>query len=118
MLVSKSDDTYRFCTDFRKINQVLRLIPWVDGIDKIGHTKYMSKFDLLKGCWQVHTSSLRLVSICYTRQTLSVPCHAVWHEEHSHDLPANDEQCNFVGWRAVIRTQMAWCSTVEGEKIT
>ena len=58
VLVPKSDGTYRFCTDFRKINGVSKTdsypIPRVDDcIDKIGQARYVSKFDLLKGYWQV-----------------------------------------------------------------
>ena len=58
VLVPKSDGTYRFCIDLRKINRVSKsdsyLIPRVDDcIDRIGHAKYVSKFDLLKGYWQV-----------------------------------------------------------------
>ena len=50
--------SYRFCTDFRKINAITKSdsypIPRVeDCIDKIGDSKYVSKFDLLKGYWQV-----------------------------------------------------------------
>ena len=53
--------TYRFCIDFRKVNGVARTdsypIPRVDDcIDKIGHAKYVSKFDLMKGYWQVPLS--------------------------------------------------------------
>ena len=58
VLVPKSDGTFRFCTDFRKINGISKTdtypIPRVDDcIDRIGHAKYVSKFDLLKGYWQV-----------------------------------------------------------------
>ncbi|XP_065894244.1 uncharacterized protein [Dysidea avara] len=58
VLVPKSDGTYRFCTDFRKLNGVSKTdsypIPRVDDcIDRIGHAKYVSIFDLLKGYWQV-----------------------------------------------------------------
>jgi len=61
VLVPKADGTYRFCTDFCKVNSVTRTdsypIPRVDDcIDKIGHAKYVSKFDLLKGYWQVPLS--------------------------------------------------------------
>ena len=61
VLVPKADGTYRFCTDFRKVNSVTRTdsypIPRVDDcIDKIGHANYVSKFDLLKGYWQVPLS--------------------------------------------------------------
>ena len=58
ILVPKPDGSYRFVTDFRKVNTVTKTdshpIPRIDDcIDKIGHAKYVSKFDLLKGYWQV-----------------------------------------------------------------
>ena len=58
VLVPKSDDIFRFCTDFRKINGISKTdtypIPHVnDCFDRIGHAKYASEFDLLKGYWQV-----------------------------------------------------------------
>lgn len=58
LLVEKSDKSPRCCTDFRKVNAVTRPdlfpLPRVeDCIDQIGAAKYVSKFDLLKGYWQV-----------------------------------------------------------------
>ena len=58
LLVPKPDGTYRFCTDYRKVNSVIKSdsfpIPRVDDcIDRIGNAKYVTKFDLLKGFWQV-----------------------------------------------------------------
>jgi len=58
LLVPKSDGTYRFCTDYRKVNTVTKSdsypIPRVeDCIDRIGCAQYVSKIDLLKGYWQV-----------------------------------------------------------------
>ncbi|KAK3097762.1 hypothetical protein FSP39_012961 [Pinctada imbricata] len=58
ILVPKPDETYRLCTDFRKVNSVTKTdsypIPRIDDcIDKIGSAKLVSKFDLLKGYWQV-----------------------------------------------------------------
>ena len=58
MLVAKGDGSYRFCTDFRKVNLVTKAdsypIPRVeDCIDKVGNSQVVSKFDLLKGYWQV-----------------------------------------------------------------
>ena len=55
ILVPKKDG---ICTDFHKANSVTKgdsyLIPRVeDCIDRIGHAKYISKLDLLKGYWQV-----------------------------------------------------------------
>ena len=58
ILVPKPDGTFRMCTDYRKINSVTKTdtfpIPRIDDcIDNIGHAKYVSKFDLLKGFWQI-----------------------------------------------------------------
>jgi hypothetical protein len=58
ILVPKPDSTYRLCTDFQKVNYVIKMdyyrIPRIDDcVDKIGSAKFASKFDLLKGYWQV-----------------------------------------------------------------
>ena len=58
ILVPKPDGSFRFVTDFRKVNQCTKTnsypIPRIDDcIDKIGNAKFVSKFDLLKGYWQV-----------------------------------------------------------------
>ena len=58
ILVPKSDGTFRMCTDYRKVNSVTKPdtfpIPRIDDcIDNIGHAKYVTKFDLLKGFWQI-----------------------------------------------------------------
>ena len=58
VLVPKPDGSYRFCTDYRKVNSVTKTdsypIPRIDDcIDKIGTAKFVSKFDMLKGYWQV-----------------------------------------------------------------
>ena len=57
ILVPKPDGTFRMCTDYRKVNSVTKTdtfpIPRIDDcIDNIGHAKYVTKFDLLKGIWQ------------------------------------------------------------------
>ena len=62
LLVPKSDGTYRFCTDYRKVNAVTKTdtfpLPRIeDCIDKVGNAKFVSKFDLLKGFWQVPLTS-------------------------------------------------------------
>ena len=62
LLVPKSDGSYRFCTDYRKVNSVTKSdsypIPRVeDCIDRIGCAKYVTKLDLLKGYWQVPLTS-------------------------------------------------------------
>ncbi len=58
MIVPKSNGSYRMCTDYRKVNSVTKTdsfpIPRMDDcIDKIGSAKYVTKFDLLKGFYQV-----------------------------------------------------------------
>ncbi len=61
LLVPKSDGTMRFCTDFRKVNSVTKPdsfpLPRMDDcIDQVGPARFVSKFDLLKGYWQVPLS--------------------------------------------------------------
>ena len=58
MLVPKPDGTYQFVTNFKAVNAITRSdsypIPRIeDCIDKVGQAKYVTKFDLLKGFWQV-----------------------------------------------------------------
>ena len=58
ILVPKHDSGFRFCTDFRKVNDKTKSdsfpIPRIaDCIDQIGNAKYVSTFDMLKGYWQV-----------------------------------------------------------------
>ena len=58
LLVPKPDGTSRFCTDFRKVYSVTKTdtypLPRIDDcIDSVGQAQYVSKFDLLKGYWQV-----------------------------------------------------------------
>ena len=58
ILVPKPDGTFRMCTDYRKVNYVTKTdsfpIPRIDDcIDNIGQAKYVTKFGLLKGFWQI-----------------------------------------------------------------
>ena len=58
LLVPKPDGSYRMCTDYRKLNNVTKAatypIPRIDDcVDRVGNAKYVSKFDLLKGFWQI-----------------------------------------------------------------
>ena len=58
ILVPISFGSYRFVTDFRKVNAVTKSdsfpIPRIDDfIAKIGDATFVSKFDLLKGFWHV-----------------------------------------------------------------
>ena len=58
ILVPKHDGGFRFCTDFRKVNDKTKSdsfpIPRIaDCIDQVGNAKFVSTFDMLKGYWQV-----------------------------------------------------------------
>lgn len=58
ILVPKPDGSVRFVTDYRKVNSCTVAdtypIPRIDDcIDRVGRAKYISKFNLLKGYWQV-----------------------------------------------------------------
>lgn len=58
LLVKKPDSTVRPCTDFRKVNAVTKpdsfpLPRMEDCVDQVGSARFVSKFDLLKGYWQV-----------------------------------------------------------------
>ena len=62
LLIPKPDGTYQFCTDYRKVNAVTKTntfpLPRIeDCIDRVGNAKFISKFDLLKGFWQVPLTS-------------------------------------------------------------
>lgn len=62
ILVPKSDSTFRFCTDYRKVNAVTKpdsfpLPRMEDCVDKVGAARYVTKLDLLKGYWQVPLTS-------------------------------------------------------------
>ncbi len=57
ILVKKANGTYRFCTDYRKLNSVTKsdsfpLPRTEDCVDKFGSAKYVTKLDLLKD-WQI-----------------------------------------------------------------
>lgn len=61
LLVDKSDKSPRFCTDYCKVNGVTKPdahpLPCIeDCVDQVGSANFVSKFDLLKGYWQVPLS--------------------------------------------------------------
>lgn len=56
LLVPKSDNTPRFCTDYRKVDALTKadsfpLPRMEDCVDQVGTAEYVSKFDLLIGYW-------------------------------------------------------------------
>ena len=57
-MVKKDDGTYRFCVDFRKLNQVtihdLYPLPRIDDLlDQLGCSTYFTSIDLAAGYWQI-----------------------------------------------------------------
>ena len=89
ILVPKPDGTFCMCTDYRKVNCVIKTdtfpIPRIDdSIDNIGHAKYVTKFDLLKGFWQIPlTDRAKEISAFVTPEELSIQSYAVRNEELS-----------------------------------
>lgn len=68
LLVKKPDNTFRFCTDYRKVNLVTKpdsfLLPRIeDCVDRVGASCFVSTFDLLKGYYQVPLT-LRAQEVC------------------------------------------------------
>lgn len=58
VLIPKKDGSYRFCVDYRAINQVSQKdaypLPQIPAIlDKLRDTKYVSSLDLRHGYWQI-----------------------------------------------------------------
>ena len=58
MLVRKKEESYRFCVDYRKLNQVTKQdshpLPRVDDLlDAFNRYKLFSALDLRSGYWQV-----------------------------------------------------------------
>lgn len=72
LLVPKPDGSSRFCTDYRKVNQVtvpdsypLPLIE--DLIDVVGKSRFLSKINLQKGYYQIGlTDNAKLISAFIT----------------------------------------------------
>lgn len=75
LLVGKQNRICHFCTDYRKLNSVIKPdcfpIPRIDDcVDCVGAAQFMSKFDLLKGYWLVPlTESARDLSVFVTPDT-------------------------------------------------
>lgn len=58
LLVPKSEKSYLFCRDYRKVNALTEadsfpLSRMDDCVDQIRNAKFVTKLDLLKGYWQV-----------------------------------------------------------------
>ena len=72
LLVPKEDGSTRFCTDYRKVNNVTVKdsypLPLIDDlIDSVGQARFVTKIDLLKGYYQVAlTDRAKLISAFIT----------------------------------------------------
>ncbi len=58
LLVPKSDSSLRFCTDYRKVNDITKpdsfpLPRLEDCVDRVDSSQFVTRLDLLKGYWQV-----------------------------------------------------------------
>ena len=58
VLVKKKDGTFRFCVDYRKLNNVTKKdvypLPRIDDtFDRLRHSTYFSSMDLKSGYWQI-----------------------------------------------------------------
>lgn len=84
---------HRFITDFRKVNEITKTdsfpIPRIDDcIDNIKESKYVSKFDLMKGYF--NQRSERILRIYHPRWCLSIENYAIWNENYTSNISEND----------------------------
>lgn len=62
LLVKKSDSTYRFCVDYRKVNELTRKdaypLPRIDAsLDSLGRSKFFGVLDMTSGYWQIEVTN-------------------------------------------------------------
>ena len=78
LLVKKSDSSFRFCTDYRKVNTVTKVdsfpLPRMeDCVDQVGSARFVSKFDSLKGYYQEISAFLTPSGLySYTRMSFGL----------------------------------------------
>lgn len=72
LLVPKADNSYKLCTDYRKVSRLTKTDSYPlqrmdDIIDQLGNAVYVTKVDLLKGYYQIGlTKRAKLISAFVT----------------------------------------------------
>lgn len=94
ILVSKPDGTFCFCTDYRCVDAVTKpdsypLLRMDDCIDQVGSAVFASKFDLLKGYWQVPLTSRAEEILAFVTPD-NFLSHGFWHAKCPSDFSAAD----------------------------
>lgn len=81
IMIPKPDGSYRFCTNFRKVNKVtvpdsfpLPLVE--DLIDRVSAAKYITTLDLCLGYWQI-TDKAKEISSFITHKVYSPTLYSV-----------------------------------------
>ncbi|CAJ0960675.1 unnamed protein product [Ranitomeya imitator] len=94
VLVPKPDGEWRFCNDYRKLNEVSKFdaypMPRVDElIERLGPARYITTLDLTKGYWQIPMAqeAKEKTAFFYTRWMLPVCPDAIWPTGSSGHLP-------------------------------
>ena len=96
------------CTDYRKVNSMTKTdsfpIPRIDDcIDKVENSKYVTKFDQLKGFWQVPLNDkAKEVSAFATPNSLYQYKVIRWDEKFSCNVSATCKQ-------HYMRIRWLWC---------
>ena len=113
ILVPKPDGSFRFVTDFRKVNQCTKTDSYPiprrhidDCIDKIGNAKFVSKFDLLKGYSSPYWWRQRNFSLLHPRRALSISSHALWYEKRTGNLSKNGQ--SHCSWHRRLWSLCRW----------
>ena len=97
VLVKKPDGSWRFCNNFRKLNEISLCdaypMPRVDElIERLGPARFISSLDLTRGYWQVPLTphAREKTAFANTGGALPLPGSPVWHAWGPGHLPEAD----------------------------